>query len=173
MPLALLLLLAAAPGPAPGQVDGTARPRSETAGLAAVAHAGRYGGGYGLDAVYFQPLGGGPITLSAQLGIGISGDVPRALAGGGGVAASFGWKHRALATAGWGTIGRSVLSLHGTQVADRSLYGPDAAAGYEQITQDGWVFRVLAGVSYLPRGWQESLAHFRPTFSVAVGWKIR
>jgi hypothetical protein len=164
MPVAIALLMTLTAGPA----------RFESAGLALAAEMGRYAGGAGIDAVYYHPVvaGAWPVTLSAQLGAGVSGDLPRAAAAGGSLGASIGARHRGVVALGWGAIGRSTLSLHGTEVAARSLYGPDAAAGYEHVTAAGLVFRALAGGAYLPRSWHESSARLRPTFSVAFGWKL-
>jgi hypothetical protein len=164
MPVAIALLMTLTAGP----------PRFETAGLALAAEAGRFAGGYGIDAVYYHPVGGGgpPVTVVVHLGAGISGQLPRAPAFGGSVGASLGQRHRPVVALGWGTIGRSTLSLHGTEVADRSLYGPDVSAGYEHVSARGLVFRALAGAAYLPGSWLETTARWRPTLSVAFGWKI-
>ena len=170
MPLTLLWLLAAAAAPASTTLRAPL-PRSQTAGPALSVEAGRYAG-FGLGATYHHPLSLRPITLSAQLSLGISGATPRAPAGAFNLAASYGHRHRGLVAVGWGAVGRSVLSLHGTEVADRSLFGPDAGAGYEYISDRGVLFRALLGAAYLSRSWQESLPRFTTTVTVAFGWKI-
>ncbi len=179
MPLTALFLLTLAAQAGGAELRGADRARSETAGLALAVEAGRYGGGYGLDALFYLPvaalLPGAaalPVTVWVQAGAGVSGQVPRALAAGASLGASLGRRHRATAALGWGAIDRSVLSLHGTVVADRSLHGPDAALGYEYLSDRGLLCRALAGAAYLPRSWQETLARFRPTLSVAFGWKL-
>lgn len=170
MPLTLFWLLAVTAAP-PSTTLGAALPRSETAGLAISVEAGRYAG-FGLGAIYYHPLSVRPVTLSAQLSLGVSGATPRAPAGALHLAASYGHRHRGLLAAGWGAIGRSVLSLHGTEVADRSLFGPDAGGGYEYISDRGLLFRALLGAAYLSRAWQESLPRFTTTVTVVFGWKI-
>jgi hypothetical protein len=179
MPVTVVWLLTIASAATAGTEPSPRSPRSETAGLALAAQGGRYAGGYGLDAIYYHPLplrplgaGPGPLTLWAHLGLGVSGELPRAPAAAASVGASLGRQHRAIIAVGWGAIGRSVLSLHGTVVADRSLHGPDAGAGYEYLSDGGLVFRVLAGGAYLSRSWQEPSARLRPALSVAFGWRL-
>jgi hypothetical protein len=164
MPVATIVLIALT----------AASPPFQPPELALAVQAGRFAGGLGIDALFYHPLPAGrwPLTLSAYLGAGLSGELPRAAAVGGGIGVSLGWRHRAVVTLGWGTIGRSTLALHGTDVAERSLYGPDAAAGYELVSERGFVLRALAGASYLPRAWRPSAARLRPTVMVALGWML-
>ena len=44
----------------------------------------------------------------------------------------------------WGALGRSSLLLHGTEVAERTLYGPGLEAGYEYLSDAGLLFRAVA-----------------------------
>jgi hypothetical protein len=162
----LLLPMCAVPG-----AEG-ASARSQSAGPVLVVEGGRHAGGLGLAAIYHQPLSGRPITLSGELGVGMSGAVPRAVAGAAGVAASYGLHHRGIIGLAWGALGRSTLSLHGTDVADRSLYGPGLEGGYEYVSDRGLVIRALAGMAYLSPSWQEQLSRFVPTLAVAFGWKL-
>ncbi len=164
----LMLLLCA-----PAALSAPAPPRSQTPGLAVGIEGGRHASGLGVTALYYVPLRDRPITLSAQLGAGISGAVPRAPVAAGGLGASYGRRHRAVMAIAWGALGRSNLLLHGTEVAERTLYGPGLEAGYEYLSDTGLLFRAVAGGGYLARAWQEQLGRLVPTASVVLGWKLR
>jgi hypothetical protein len=167
---AILLLL---PLCAPAALYAPAPPaRSQTSGLALGIEGARHAGGLGVTALYYYPLPDRPFTLSAQLGAGISGAVPRTPVAAGGAGVSYGRRHRAVLAIAWGALGRSTLLLHGTQVAERTLYGPGLEAGYEYVSDRGLLFRALAGGAYLSRAWQEQLARLVPTAAVALGWKL-
>ena len=152
--------------------DASQPARSASPGLALGIEGGRHASGLGVTALYFHPLAERPITLSGQLGAGISGAVPRAAVLSAGLGASYGHRHRAVMTAAWGALGRSSLLLHGTEVAERTLYGPGLEAGYEYLSDRGLLFRAVAGAGYLSRAWQEQLARVVPTGSVVLGWKL-
>jgi hypothetical protein len=174
MPPALVLLMTFA-SPATPPEPPVVVSRGETSGLALSVELGRHALGYGLGATYYQPfraIAGLPVTLFADVGAGVWGRVPRALVGAAGMGAGLGRKHRGLLRLGWAVIGRSILSLHGTRVADRSLYGPEVQGGYELVSDAGPVVRALVGGAYLPRDWQESRFRWQATFSVGVGWKF-
>ena len=96
----------------------------------------------------------------------------RMLVAAGGVAASLGYRHRALVGVDWGPLGWSALSLHGREVARRTLYGPGLEVGYEFVSDRGLVVRALAGAGYLSPAWQEPLSRMQPTLAVVFGWKL-
>jgi hypothetical protein len=176
MPPALVLLLSSLTQAAPAVTGALAPSRAETAGLALAVEVGRHAQGYGLELLYLQPLppvGHQPVTLSAEVGVGITKPVPRAVVGGGGIGVSLGRRHRGLLALGWETHGRSILSLHGTTVADRWLHGPEVDAGYELVSDTGPMVRVLVGATYLPRSWQESFPQWEPKLRLGFGWKFR
>jgi hypothetical protein len=162
----LLTLSAQAP------VGAVAVPRPQTPGLAVALEAGRYAAGYGVAAVYYQPVAAGRATLWAKLGAGVPGEPPRTILPDANLGVAVGYRHRALLAVGWTAIGRSVLSLHGTVVDERWLHGPDAGAGYEYLSDAGLMFRVVLGGVYLRRAWHESTQRLHPAFSLAFGRKL-
>jgi hypothetical protein len=65
-----------------------------------------------------------------------------------GVAGSVGVKHRLALDLAVAPVAWEPLSLHGTVVDVRTLYGPHVGAGYEVVTAKGFLFRSMIGYGW-------------------------
>jgi hypothetical protein len=163
--------LLAAPGAAqPAAL--ASRPRNQTAGPAVQIEAGRYDGGFGVAALYYQPLPPPGLTVGAEAGAGFTGTDRQGPAARLHLSVAYGWKHRALAQAGWAVVDRDTLTLHGSPALDESTWGPDLALGYELLTATGPMVRGWVGARYLRRPSGTDADGWRPMLGLAAGWKL-
>jgi hypothetical protein len=165
-----VVLLAASAGAQPAALE--ARPRHQTAGPAVQIEAGRYDGGFGVAALYYQPLPLPGLTAGAEAGAGFTGTDRQGPAARLHLSVLYGWKHRALAQAGWAVVDRDTLRLHGSPALDESTWGPDLAVGYELLTASGPMVRAWVGARYLRRPSGTDADGWRPLLGVAAGWKL-
>jgi hypothetical protein len=164
-------LLAAAPaGAQPVLVQ--ERPRNQTAGPAMQIEAGRYDGGFGVAALYYQPLPVAGLTASAEVGAGFTGTDRQGPAGRLHLSLLYGWTHRALVTAGWAVVDRDTLQLHGSPALDQSYWGPDLALGYELLSASGPMVRAWLGARYVRRPSGTDADGWHPVVGLAAGWKL-
>ena len=91
-----------------------------------------------------------------------------------GVSAALGARHRLVADLGVAPLDWLRFSLHGTTVAERLIFGPLLAAGYERMSERGWFWRgtLRARVRNLDDGAGADPLHFRLFTGVAVGRRI-
>jgi hypothetical protein len=168
-PSAALLVAATA---AAQPVSVAARPRNQTAGPGVQVEAGRYDGGFGIVALYYQPLPLPGLTVGGEAGAGFTGTDRQGPAGRLHLSLVYGWMHRVLAQAGWAVVDRDTLRLHGSPALDDSIWGPDLAVGYELLTAAGPMVRGWVGARYLRRPAGTDADGWRPALGLAAGWKL-
>ena len=120
------------------------RPTRETHGLALAAGFGIEYGVLGLQARYDIPIRPRLIVspfVSAGINFGL-------LSGPIGVSTALGTRHRFVVDLGVAPLDRFRLWVHGTPVADRTIFGPMLAAGYEHMSDGGWFQRTTIEVAY-------------------------
>jgi hypothetical protein len=170
MVMAMALLIGATAGAQPMAV--AMRPRNQTAGAAVQIEAGRYDGGFGVAALYYQPLVVRGLILAGEAGGGFTGTDRQAPAARLHLSLIYGWMHRVLAQAGWTVVDRDTLRLHGSPALDETTWGPELAVGYELMTAAGPMVRGWVGARYLRRPSGTDADGWRPALGLAAGWKL-
>lgn len=148
--------------------------RHTSSGLALSTGTGADHGGFGLQALYYLPRLPGGVQVAPHVGVGY-GVVRRGMPVPffAGLGASIGNRHRFVLDGGSGHLSSERLSLHGTFVKRRAVYGLTAVIGYEFLSAEGVLFRIL------PLGWfrafddtvdpDDRSGH---TLSMSLGWKL-
>jgi hypothetical protein len=144
----------------------TPRPKRDSHGLALAAGFGITYGFLGLQARYDLPLRRS-LTVSPFVSAGL---LFGALSGPAGFSTAFGERHRFAVDVGVAPLWRSELVLHGTTVADRIIYGPLIAAGYEHMSDGGWFQRTT--IEYAYATWGSAVPIQPPRFALFGGLAI-
>ena len=164
--LALAGVLAAAPGS-----DALARSRSGTAGALVGLELGSHLGGHGVGLDYLHPLAD-KLSLGAHVGAGLSGGEQTLAAWEARAYTTVGRRHRLVVGLGWALLARRSLSLHGTVVDTRGVYGPTGVVGYELLADNGFFLRGLAGYGYALEVAEHPGAWVDQSLCLAVGMKL-
>jgi hypothetical protein len=127
----------------PVVTEAAAPPRRETHGLALSLGFGTTYSGLGLQARYDLPIWRSLVVAPFVAG-GANGVLPGAY----GVTTLWGGRHRAVLDLGVAPLLEARLNLHGTLVTTRTIYGPVAGAGYEHMSDGGWLQRVTVSYGY-------------------------
>jgi hypothetical protein len=118
-------------------------------GLAVFGGAGHQTPDLGVGAHYYFGRPGRPLQLAPRVGVGVmvrpTGNAAGISAGLSGI---YGYRHRLVGDAGFGSLGLETLSLHGTKVDSHVVHGPTAAVGYEYVAGGGFLLRYLLGAGY-------------------------
>jgi hypothetical protein len=122
-------------------------PRREVHGLALSLGEGFSYSGVGLQARYDLPVWRS-LIVSPFAAVGVLGALPGAL----GVTTMFGGRHRAAVDLGVAPLQAIHFYLHGSDVAERMVYGPMGGVGYEHMSDSGWLQRVTFEYGYAAWG---------------------
>lgn len=170
---ALLALLLSFVATSRGWATEVVRDHATTSGPALGLALGPYHRGFGVELAYLIVLGARPLTLELRAGLGIAGgNSAGGVGGGGGVALAYGRHSRAVLGLGYGLLRESTLSLHGTPVDHRGVYGPGIEGGYELIVPDGLTLRACVGLALMPRAPDDIGWRIEPTVLLVLGWKL-
>lgn len=145
--------------------------RSGTPGPIVAIGYGPLFSGTGLLLAYALPVTS-DLRFEPRLSFGLP-DVADVLVGSSaGLTLALGRRHRALLDAGWGPVLTQRLSLHGTILEARALYGLQLSAGYGLRTAGGLSLHLLAGLARAMRSRSEPAERdLRATVTLGVGWK--
>jgi hypothetical protein len=83
-----------------------------------------------------------------SLGMTFPGSGHMALAGAAGVSVGVGRRHRLVADAAFAPVGWELLTLHGTTLDVRVVYGPNVGVGYEHVGSGGGLQRFTIGYGW-------------------------
>ena len=126
----------------------------------------------GVQVAYYLQLPEVPLRATPYASVGsaiCSGCVGAAF----GVMGTWGREHRLLIDAFYGTVGSSWYSLHGEPRHESVDWGIGLSAGYEQLMQNGFFWRVAAGARYAfgPPIFPAK-ARIGPALSLGIGYKF-
>jgi hypothetical protein len=142
---AIALALTGSPARAqePPAEDGGELPRSLGTGVVLAVGVGDEFGGQGVGVIYDHALGTRlPFQIAPRGALGVHSDVATLAVG---VSGGFGYSHRAIVDVGVGMVDRETLYLHGYKLDERWVYAVTLAAGYEWVSEQGFVLRALVG----------------------------
>ena len=109
------------------------------------------------------------LTVSPFVVAGILGVLPGPI----GVATGFGARHRLVVDVGVAPLVHDELYLHDTRITERTVFGPIAGAGYEHVSDGGWIQRVTVEYAYAAWGAVKPLHAPHVVFlGGAIGWRV-
>ena len=146
------------------------RLKRERHGLAVIVGVGLAYSGIGGQLRYDIPVRPS-LTVSPFVAAGFFG----ALSGPVGVSTALGARHRLVADLGVAPLLQRSLILHGTTITDETMFGPIAGAGYEHLSDGGWIQRFTVEYGYA--AWGSAAPPPPPErhqmfVSFAFGWRI-
>jgi hypothetical protein len=171
------LLVAAPPAPAGAPAQHAAAvvtaqaPAPERPGLTVSLGFGYGYGLYGVQLRYDRPLRPW-LHLAPFVAGGVNFDLGwKSVVGAVGLSSGLGWHHRltvdvAIAPTTW-----EQLDVHGSRLDSRNIYGPVVAAGWEHVSERGYLQRITLGRGW--GRWAKGAGPFPPAFMLAIGFGWR